>query len=400
MNNDFTIGIDNLPMPQEVAIIPPLPYIYTDDDETRDSRVDAILDQVAEFCEKEFTEVPPDSDGTDNPNYDPNDPDNPENPPKEGGDIMPLDDDNETGEKPKPGDPDFVIDPDDPDKEGQIDPDIPGEPYPEQTDELDKLRQAYKEAKEKNLEEKKSYWSVLWQVIRFISDYTCWTESYNDTFILQARTQTYTMSQLPYCSQFLCNCRINKPIDLPLTYAPLDQADLTDFFWQDCQVKAFIRGSIEYMNRDGEFVIEPISNEYLQSHYNPHTQKIVISPKDFEAFYAGKCECPEDITIIIHYNAGYLTIPPALLPLICQLIGRIEDSKKPLSDCHAAMTQVAGLLKSKKVGNIQYTWSDNDTESQKTQALFTQIYNIASVAELEGLSRCAIVNVEEAGDVI
>lgn len=108
-----------MPMPTEIAAIPALPAVY---DET-DSRVVDILNQVSEFCGKEFTEVPPNPDGEDNPDYDPDDPDNPENPPKEGGDIMPLDDDVEVEEdenKPKPGDPDFVIDPDDPDKEGQI----------------------------------------------------------------------------------------------------------------------------------------------------------------------------------------------------------------------------------------------------------------------------------------
>lgn len=362
---------DILPTPELVATVQPLPFEYDKDD----SRVNTILYQVAMFCGKTFTEVP-------------------QNPDEEPGVPVLLDDE----EKP--------IDPDDPDKEGQIDPDIPGEKYPEGTSEepnpdLDKLREQYQQALARNLEEKKSYWSVLWQVIRLISVYSCWTDSFDDTFILQHRYQTFDMEQLKACFKNSCKCKLNQPIRINILYAPLDNRPQTETdSILDKPVPAFIDGKIEYINCNGEIVTEFLSSVYLESHYNANTQQLTINPNDFDIFYSNKCECPENISIEIHYNAGYLTIPPALLPLICQLIGRINDATVPLSDCAGSTTQVSGLLKSKKVGNVQYTWSDNETEASKTQAIFTQIFNLSSLAELNSISRCPIVNEQSAGVVI
>lgn len=365
------------PTPELISIIPPLPYKYDPEDE----RVNAILDEVAEFCGHEFTEVP-------------------QNPDEEPGAPMPLADSDD--EKPQPGDPDFVIDPDGPDETGQIDPDKPGEPYPEQTDELDKLREEYKAAKAKNLEEKESYWAILWQVIRLISDATCWTNSYDDTFIMQHRTQEHKAVQLGYCEFAKNKCVCVPPTQYQLFYAPVESCDETDDnpMEKTHKVKPFIGGEIHYTDEVGEYQIEKIPQEYLNSHYNPHTEKVTINPADFESLVAKRCECLQEVDIVLHYNAGYCSIPKALLPLICQLINKIEDSKQSINECAGAMTQVAGLLKSKKVGNIQYSWSDKDTEASKTQALFTQIYNLANVAELFSISRCDIINIEEAGEVI
>lgn len=373
--------------------IPALPAIY---DET-DSRVVTILNQAAEFCGKEFTEVPPDPDGTDNPDYDPNDPDNPENPPKEGGDIMPLAEDEEEN-KPQPGDPDFEIDPDDPDKKGQIDPDVPGEPYPDGTGEdpnpdLDDLRDKYKEALKKNLEEKQSYWAMLWQVIRLISDMACWTDTYNDTFIVQRRSQSVTVEKKVDC-ELKCG-RCIDPIVIHLDYAPYG-CELEDVGDDPANAKPFISGEIQYF--DGEkFDNFYIPYDYLDKHFDRANQQLIILYQDFEELTRTKCECPEKVTVTIFYNAGYCRIPEALLPLVCQLMGKLEDSKKPLSDCTAALTQVSGLLRSLKNGNIQYQWSE---KLQSDQQLFVDLYTVAMMAELNSISRCEIVNKVIAGEVV
>ena len=165
-------------------------------------------------------------------------------------------------------------------------------------------------------------------------------------------------------------------------------------------VKPFIGGEIHAVDPVTGYQVEKIPAEYLNTHYNPHTQKVIINPMDFPILGAGKCECPEEVDIVLYYNAGYCTIPQALLPLVCQLMHKIEDAKVSINDCAGAMTQVSGLLKSKKIGNIQYQWSDKDTEQSKTQALFTEIYNLANMDELFSLSRCDIINQEEMGDVI
>lgn len=371
-----------MPTPAIVEMIPPLPYEYDPEDE----RINAILDNVSAFCGAEFTEVP-------------------QNPDEEPGVPVPLADDE--GTKPQPGGPDFVIDPNDPDKTGQIDPDIPGDPYPEwPSDELDKLREAYQTALAKNIEEKTDYWAKLWQVIRLISTMACWTESHDDTFIIQYRTQRYEAGQTRSCCGRCCNCD-EDTITIPIEYAPLKRYLDQDKnpVEREFEAKPFIKAVISVVV-NGRRCEEVISQEYLNSHYDPYTQKLYISRNDFpNLLLSGRCPgacclCNRKLTITLWYNAGYYNIPQAILPLVCQLMGKIEDSKKPLSDCTAAVTQVSGLLKSMKTGNIQYMWSDRDNALGNTQSLFTEIYNIASMAELFGLSRCDIINHEEAGDVV
>lgn len=394
LDNLIPLIPDKENMPKEIAAIPALPSTYNEND----SRVVDILNKAAAFCGKEFTVIPPNPDGEDNPDYDPENPDDPTNPPKEGGDIMPLDDDIEV--KPKPGDDDFVIDPEDPDKEGQIDPDVPGEPYPDGTGEdpnpdLDDLRDKYKEALAKNKEEKEAYWAVLWQVIRLLSTMSCWTESYDDTFIVQKRTQIFNAKQVNGCCKPCCNCDEDQ-IMIPLEYAPLGDCERGD--------KPFIRAIITVFVK-GEKREVVVDQEYLNDRYDYTGQRLFINREDFpDILYVGNCGtcclCERDLTITLFYNAGYCTIPEAILPLICQMMGKVEDSKLPLSNCKAAFEQVSGLLKSKKMGNIQYTWSDNDNKLANTQNLFAEIYNVAMLGELFGLSRCEIVNKVDAGDVI
>ena len=377
--------------PGVISTIPALPYTYDEND----SRVVSILNTVAEFCGHEFTVVPPDPDGEKNP----------ETGEIEGGVPVPLAEDEEE-KKLEPGDPGFVIDPSDPDKTGQIDPDQPGENTAEMTDELDKLREAYNEAKAQNLTEKEGYWGMLWQVIRLISNLACWTESDDDTFIMQYRKQINEAVQLD--PRLLCGPCALPPIAINLLYAPLDKRiegqDTSSPIDIDTALpQPFIGGMISgYFN--GELVRVKIPQEYLNSHYDPSREKVYINYRDFPELIAtaNKCCCiePASVDITLWYNAGYLNIPNALLPLVCQLMSKIEDATQSLNDCPGAMTQVAGLLQSKKVGNIQYTWSDKDTEMAKTQALFTQLYNLANVAELTTISRCGLISVEDAGDVI
>jgi len=360
--------------PAITAMIPPLPSSYSPDDD----RINAILNEVSTFCGMKFTEVPPNPDDEEG-----------------GGGIMPLDD---------------TLAEDDNDKNGDGIPDVedpgsPSEPYPEgPSEELDKLREAYKIAYEQNLEEKKDYWAKLWQVIRLISTMGCWTESHDDTFIVQYRVQRYEAEQVSGCTRNCCKCD-DDTIVIPIEYAPLElnQSEDKNPIEQQFDAKPFIKGVISVIV-DGKREEKVINQEYLNERYDPYTQKLYISREDFpEILYANGrccCLCLRKLTITLWYNAGYYAIPSSILPLVCQLMGKIEDSKKPLSDCTAAVTQVSGLLKSMKTGNIQYAWSDNNNVLGNTQALFTEIYNVASMAELFGLSRCDVVSHEEAGDVI
>lgn len=364
----------SVPTPELIAAIPPLPYVY----DQEDSRVVDILNSVADFCGKEFTIVPPNPDGE-------KDPDTGE---VEGGVPVPqADEETETETETESEE-------------------SSAEPYPEETDEIDKLREAYKAALAQNLAEKQSYWAVLWQVIRLISTMACWTESHDDTFIVQWRKQVFEAKQVNGCCKDCCNCDEDVVI-IPIEYAPLEKhpdPDKTQPWEQDFDGRPFSGGVINVVI-NGKPQQTKIDAEYLNEHYDPYTQKLYINREDFaEVLYAKGCSscclCERSLTITLYYNAGYYSIPQALLPLVCQLMGKIEDSKLPLSDCTAALSQVSGLLKSMKTGNIQYTWSDNDNKLANTQNLFAEVYNVASLAELFGLSRCDIVNRVDAGDVV
>lgn len=335
-----------------------------------DVRVVEIVDMVAKFCGVEFSEVPPDPDGEPNPDWDPTDPESPD---KTGGVPVPLDDE----------------------EEPTTEPEEPGEKYPEGTGEdpnpeLDKLRDEYKEALQKNLDERQNYWVKLWQVIRFISNITCWTNEIDDTFLMQTRTQTYSAEQVNACRPGCCHCDEDL-VSIPLEYSPVAN-------------KPFIDGTITvFIN--GRPQTETITAGYLNSHFDPANNVVHIMREDFPdtLYYRNRCccLCRRKATILLHYNAGYETIPVGLLPMICPLVKKIDESKDGLSDCANTMTQVAGLLKAKKVGNIQYEWSDKDSNTAKTQALYTDLYNLASVDEVYALSRCYIAEMpEEMGDVV
>lgn len=351
---------------QVMEVIPPLAFEYDPDD----TRIQDTIDRVAGFCGVEFTEVP-------------------QNPDEEPGVPVPLADATPsvdvTPDEQEEGEPDDSYGGNEHDNSG-------AEQYPEQTDELDKLREKYNKALEEWHEERKEYWGKLWQIIRFISQITCWTDTPLDTFFTQYRKQVYdAVQENGCCRPNCCQCDPDQII-IPLQYNPIDR----------CQ--PFVDGWITVMI-NGQPVKEHIPYQYLIDHYDWSTGKVYIMRDDFPdtLLYRGKCccLCRRKLTITLLYNAGYPEIPAGLLPLICPLMAKLEDSKVGMSECHNAMTQVAGYLKSKKVGNIQYSWSEADNNTQKTLALVTDLYNLASLSEVLALSRCMLEEMpEEIGDVI
>lgn len=367
------------------SALPPLPFEY---DET-DERVAKILEQVSSFCGVKFPEVP------ENPDPEPETPAEEPKDPEEGED---KDDSGDQTDNKGDGLPDARKEADEPEptepEEPEPTPD-PGddvsEPEGPTEEELEALRKQYEEALEANKEAKATYWAKLWQVIRYLSNITCWTDSSDDTFFMQLRKQNYSAVQANGCRPNCCECDPAE-ISIPLDYAPYQ-----------CPPQ-FVSGWITVMV-NGMPKREQISQEYLRTHFDPTTNTVHISRSDFpdSLLYRDKCccLCRRKLTITLLYNAGYDSIPMALLPVICPLLKKIDEAKMGLSDCANAMTQVSGLLKSKKVGNIQYAWSDNNTDTQKTLALYTDLYNLASLTEVMAMSRCYIAELpEEMGDVV
>lgn len=236
-------------------------------------------------------------------------------------------------------------------------------------------------------------WSKIWLVLRLFSLVTCWTDGINDLFLMQTRKQQTTVKQLCGCRRDCCNCDEDQ-IVIPLEFAPLYDAE-------DCM---YVGGTISVVI-GGRVVKEEISAEYLYEHTDPYTNKLYIMREDFPDLLLWNnkccCLCRRNCTITLEYNAGYELLPDGLLPLICPLLTKIDSAKVGLADCAAAMTQVVGLLKRKKVGNVEYEWSDRDSDTAVTQALFTDLFDVAMMAELEAISRCDdATSVEEMGDVV
>lgn len=235
-------------------------------------------------------------------------------------------------------------------------------------------------------------WSKIWLVLRLFSLVTCWTDSTDDLFLMQTRKQQTTVKQLCGCRRDCCNCDEDQ-IVIPLEFAPLLD--------NECM---YVSGVISVVI-NGKIVREEIDPEYLYEHTDPFTNKLYIMREDFPdiLLWHNKCccLCRRNCTITLEYNAGYEMLPDGLLPLICPLLTKIDSAKVGLSDCAAAMTQVVGLLKRKKIGNVEYEWSDNDSSTAITQALLTDLFDVAMMAELEAISRCNDASgVEEMGDVV
>ena len=236
-------------------------------------------------------------------------------------------------------------------------------------------------------------WSKIWLVLRLFSLVTCWTDGVDDLFLMQTRKQQTTAKQLCGCRRDCCNCDEDQ-IVIPLEYAPLYDAE-------DCM---YVSGTISVVI-GGKVVREEIPTDYLYEHTDPYTNKLYIMREDFPDLLLWNhrccCLCRRNCTITLEYNAGYEILPDGLLPLICPLLTKIDSAKIGLADCAAAMTQVVGLLKRKKVGNVEYEWSDQDSDTAVTQALFTDLFDVAMMAELEAISRCDdAMSIEEMGDVV
>lgn len=236
-------------------------------------------------------------------------------------------------------------------------------------------------------------WSKIWLVLRLFSLITCWTDSTDDLFLMQTRKQQTTTKQLCGCRKDCCNCDEDQVV-IPLEYAPL----LDD---EGCM---YVSGTISVVI-NGVVHREEIPADYLYEHTDPYNNKLYIIRDDFPDLLLWNnrccCLCRRQCTITIEYNAGYEILPDGLLPLICPLLTKIDSAKVGLADCAAAMTQVVGLLKRKKVGNVEYEWSDNDSDTAVTQSLLTDLFDVSMMAELEAISRCDDASgVDEMGDVV
>lgn len=329
---DDTTSVPSTPLqPADKTCIAPLPYLYDPDDE----RIVTILKQVTEHCGITLEQT----------------------------EMQPV-------EKPQPA---------------------PDEPVEEPVETPEEGETEMEEVVTVEGEKPEDVWRKVWQAIRYLSNNSCWTDSDDDTFIEQCRTEQFTAETICGCTPDCCKCDPDQ-IVLSLSYSPYPNNPLVS-----ADISVVVNGKVARLNLD---------HNYLNEHFDPFTGKLYIMRDDFPEFlysegYGNCCLCKRHLTITVRYNAGYKNIPAGLLTLICPILAQIEEAKVPLSDCAQAMTKVSGLLKSLKKGDVQYTWSDKDTAASRTNALMTDIFDVSLVSELASISRCdQIVIPDEFGDVV
>lgn len=233
-------------------------------------------------------------------------------------------------------------------------------------------------------------WPIIWRALRRITTINCWDDAPEDLFVLQGRTQIYDTTVKCGCSPNCCDCDENYVI-IPLEYAPYPVS--VD--------SPFVSGRITAMI-DGKFVATSIDVEYLNSHLNKSTNELYISRTDFSDFLMDGshccCLCERNVSVELQYNAGYAEIPAGLLPVLCAIIKKEAGSS---DDCHDNMTETSGLLKRKKVGNVEYEWSTKDTSKANTSAILADFYDLGLVDEVLAISRCYLATQSsEIGDVV
>lgn len=233
--------------------------------------------------------------------------------------------------------------------------------------------------------EPEKLWPLIWQTLRIISSITCWDDAPDDLFLTQYRLQSYDAKSTCKCRPNCCDCDDNYII-IPLDYVPYPD-------------EPFVGGTITY-REDGEFKTENLTAEYLNAHLNKARHTLYLPRMDFDFLHHCCLLCDRDIYIDLEYNAGYDTIPGGLFPVICYILNKVQNGTDD-SDCHDSMTQTSGLLKRKKVGNVEYEWSTQDTTNSKTAMLYSDLHDIGMLAEVLAISRClAAAQDEEFGCVV
>lgn len=231
-------------------------------------------------------------------------------------------------------------------------------------------------------------WNYIWQAIRRISLVTCWENGNNDTFIEQTRKQIYYSKTKNKCCRGCCNCD-GDVVRIPLEYFPMSSNN-------------YISGKITVVI-NGKPVEQQITTTYLKEHTDWETGILYINREDFPEvlYYRGECIClcKRELSVELVYNAGFTTIPNGLLPVMCKIIASVDTDTS--DSCATNMTEVSGLLKRKKLGNIEYEWDTNDNSVYNVSKLTSDLNALGVLGEIMSFSRCAIAEPElEIGGVV
>lgn len=230
-------------------------------------------------------------------------------------------------------------------------------------------------------------WPLIWQVLRIISSITCWDDAPQDLFLTQTRLQTYPV----YIEECQCLCKLcdDSFVIIPLEYAP---------HGNDFLVSVKISGMV-----NGKYIEDTLNVNEVMRGFDKGRDKFYINKQKFYKLIKDEdncCACTYNFTVTLEYNAGYDAIPAGLLPVICYILNKVNNGTDD-TDCHDNMTTTSGLLKRKKVGNVEYEWSTQDTTNSKTAELYSDLHDLGMLDEVLAISRCYLaVQDEEMGDVV
>ena len=230
-------------------------------------------------------------------------------------------------------------------------------------------------------------WPLIWQTLRIISSITCWDDFPNDLFLMQTRLQSYPVSIK--CDKLCCAKCDDQFVIIPLEYTP---------YPQDFMVSAKITGMVQ-----GKFVSKDLNVEELLQGFDASRNQIYIAKSEFYDLIKESdqcCRCKYNMSVELEYNAGYDAIPNGLFPIICYILNKVNNGTDD-TDCHDSMTTTSGLLRRKKVGNVEYEWSTQDTTNSKTATLYSDLHDLGMLDEVMAISRCYLATQEEVlGDVV
>lgn len=230
-------------------------------------------------------------------------------------------------------------------------------------------------------------WPLIWQTLRILSNITCWSDTIDDLFLTQTRTQSYPVI-IDHCE---CLCRLcdDAFVIIPLEFSPHPD---------DFMISVTISGMV-----NGEFVKRELDVETVMKGFDEGQDKLYLPKQMFYDLikqYDNCCSCVYNMTVTMKYNAGYDGIPQGLYPAVCYILNKINNSVD-IEDCHDNLTTTSGLLQRKKVGNVEYQWSTQDTTNSKTATLYSDLHDLGMIDEVLAFSRCYLSTQEEVlGDVV
>lgn len=230
-------------------------------------------------------------------------------------------------------------------------------------------------------QEDKDTWAYIWQVLRRLSIITCWADKPEDTFIVQTRTQKFSAKQVNGCCRGCCNCD-EDIVKVPLEFEP---------------AIGYISGNISVVI-GGKPITQEIPLEYLNEHTDWEAGILYINREDFPNILLYRenccCLCNRDLRITLVYNSGFEMIPNGMLPVVCKFINSVDTDTT--DSCASNMTSTAGALKRKKVGNVEYEWSDKDDSTYTVNKLLAELNTLGVLGEVMAYARCNVA--EEEGD--